>query len=62
MDNKHYFGLYLIRIKHDLVLFSLLLIACQSLLYLLMGMFSDKVTRHNLSLSLSSPHGSSLPS
>jgi hypothetical protein len=43
MDNKHYFGLYLIRIKHGLVLFSLLLTAFQSLIYLLLGIFSEKV-------------------
>lgn len=44
MDNKHYFSLYLIRIKHDLVLFSLLLTAIQSLIYLLLAIFSNKVT------------------
>ena len=49
MDNKHYFGLYLIRIKHDLVLFSLLLTAIQSLIYLLLPAFSNKV---NVALSL----------
>ncbi|CAF3997422.1 unnamed protein product [Rotaria sp. Silwood2] len=42
MDNKHYFGLYLIRIKHSLVLFSLLLTAFQSLVYLLLAIFSNK--------------------
>ncbi|UJR14998.1 hypothetical protein I4U23_001975 [Adineta vaga] len=42
MDNKHYFGLYLIRIKHSLILFSLLLIAFQSLTYLLLTIFSKK--------------------
>ncbi|CAF0966600.1 unnamed protein product [Adineta ricciae] len=42
MDNKHYFGLYLIRIKHSLILFSLLLIAFQSLTYLLLAIFSKK--------------------
>ncbi|CAF1618823.1 unnamed protein product [Rotaria magnacalcarata] len=45
MDNKHYFGLYLIRIKHSLVLFSLSLTALQSLVYLLLAAFSD---RHHL--------------
>jgi hypothetical protein len=45
MDNKHYFGLYLIRIKHGLVLFSLLLTAFQSLVYLLLAILSEKVTR-----------------
>jgi hypothetical protein len=43
MDNKHYFGLYLIRIKHSLVLFSLLLTAFQSLVYLPLAIFSEKV-------------------
>lgn len=43
MDNKHYFGLYLIRIKHSLVLFSLLLTALQSLVYLLLAIFSERV-------------------
>jgi hypothetical protein len=43
MDNKHYFGLYLIRIKHGLVLFSLLLTAFQNLVYLLLAIFSEKV-------------------
>jgi hypothetical protein len=43
MDNKHYFGLYLIRIKHSLVLFSLLLTAVQSLVYLLLAIFSERV-------------------
>ncbi|CAF2871652.1 unnamed protein product [Rotaria sp. Silwood2] len=42
MDNKHYFSLYLIRIKHGLVLFSLCLIAFQSLIYLLLAIFSEK--------------------
>ncbi|CAF0766132.1 unnamed protein product [Rotaria sordida] len=42
MDNKHYFGLYLIRIKHGLVLFSLFLTAFQSLIYLLLAIFSVK--------------------
>ncbi|CAF3639373.1 unnamed protein product [Rotaria sp. Silwood1] len=42
MDNKHYFGLYLIRIKHSLVLFSLLLTAFQSLVYLLLAIFFNK--------------------
>ncbi|CAF1359093.1 unnamed protein product, partial [Rotaria sordida] len=42
MDNKHYFGLYLIRIKHSLVLFSLLLTAFQSLVYLLLAFFSSR--------------------
>jgi hypothetical protein len=43
MDNNHYFGLYLIRIKHGLVLFSLSLIAFQSLIYLFLAIFSEKV-------------------
>ena len=43
MDNEHYFGLYLIRIKHSLVLFSLLLTALQSLAYLLLAIFSERV-------------------
>jgi len=43
MDNKHYFGLYLIRIKHGLVLFSLFLTAIQSLIYLFFAIFSEKV-------------------
>jgi len=43
MDSKHHFGLYLIRIKHSLVLFSLLLTAFQSLVYLLLAIFSEKV-------------------
>lgn len=43
MDNNHYFGLYLIRIKHGLVLFSLLLTAFQSLVYLLLALVSEKV-------------------
>ncbi|CAF3038638.1 unnamed protein product [Rotaria socialis] len=42
MDNKHYFGLYLIRIKHGLVLFSLFLTAFQSLIYFLIAVFSEK--------------------
>ncbi|CAF1597023.1 unnamed protein product [Rotaria sp. Silwood1] len=42
MENKHYFGLYLIRIKHGLVLFSLCLTAFQSLIYLLLAIFSEK--------------------
>ncbi|CAM2715452.1 unnamed protein product [Rotaria socialis] len=45
MDNKHYFGLYLIRIKHSLVLFSLSLTALQSFVYLLLAAFSG---RHHL--------------
>jgi hypothetical protein len=48
MDNKHYFGLYLIRIKHGLVLFSLLLTAFQSLVYLLLAIFSEKVNQKNV--------------
>lgn len=51
MDNNHYFGLYLIRIKHGLVLFSLSLTAVQSLVYLLFAIFSDKVTMVWLSLA-----------
>lgn len=43
MDNKHYFRLYLIRIKHDLVLFALLLTAIQSLIYLILALVSEKV-------------------
>jgi len=43
MDNKHYFGLYLIRIKHGLVLFSLLLTAFQNLVYLLLAVFSENM-------------------
>lgn len=46
MDNKHYFGLYFIRIKHSLVLFSLFLIALQSLAYLILAVFSDRVRRN----------------
>ena len=53
MDNKHYFSLYLIRIKHDLVLFSLLLTAIQSLIYLLLAIFSNKVAN---AVSLHSRH------
>ena len=45
MDNKHYFSLYLIRIKHGLVLFSLLLTALQSLIYLLITITSKKVNQ-----------------
>lgn len=47
MDNKHYFGLYLIRIKHSLVLFSLLLTAFQSLAYLLLAILFGKVKRQS---------------
>lgn len=43
MDNKHYFRLYLIRIKHDLLLFALLLTAIQSLIYLILAFVSEKV-------------------
>ncbi|CAF0808251.1 unnamed protein product [Adineta ricciae] len=54
MDNKHYFSLYLIRIKHGLVLFSLLLTAVQSLVYLLLAIFSEKryITQFVLEISL----------
>lgn len=50
MDNKHYFGLYLIRIKHSLVLFSLLLTALQSLVYLLLAIFSERVILSSYSM------------
>jgi hypothetical protein len=49
MDNKHYFGLYLIRIKHGLVLFSLSLTAIQSLVYLFLAILSEKVRKQNIS-------------
>ena len=42
MDNNHYFGLYLIRIKHSLVLFSLFL-AFQSFVYLFLAICLGKV-------------------
>ena len=51
MDNKHYFGLYLIRIKHSLVLFSLLLTALQSLGYLVLAVFSPRVEHRFSSVS-----------